>query len=141
MIELGTAAVLFLAPYLKDAGTEIASKAGEAAAEGVHRLVDSIRRKLASSGPEAQQAFDELQRQPDNAERQDALATVLTSEAEQDEAFATDLARLVRELTEEPTLTSFLTHIYGQAKVGQILNIHQAGNLSFGDVRFDGHGE
>ena len=55
---------------------------------------------------------------------------MLTSEAEQDEAFATDLAQLVRELTEEPKLTSFITHIYGQAKVGQVLNIQQAGNLS-----------
>ena len=51
MIELGAAAVLFLAPYLKDAGAEIASKAGDAAAEGVHRLFDAIRRKLGSSAP------------------------------------------------------------------------------------------
>lgn len=125
--QIATAAAALLAPYLARAAEAAAKKAGERAWEKVEALYQAIRRKFAADQDEyAQKTLQRLEAQPTAEARQAALADVLTEKAQADPDFARKLARLVQDATQDNTVVQFLTQVYGEARVGNIINIGRA---------------
>ena len=127
MAQIATTAATLLAPYLVKAGEAAAKKVGEAAWEKVKALYQAIRKKLAADKDDyAAKTLARLEEQPTNKGRQAALADVLAEKAQADPAFAQELAKLVQATTEDSSVSTFLTQVYDQAQVDQIVNIGHA---------------
>ena len=124
---IATAAAAMLAPYLSEAGKAAAKKAGEKAWEKVAGLYQAIRRKFAADKDDyAQKTMERLEAQPTAEARQVALADVLAEKAQTDPAFAQELARLVQGAAEDRAVVQILTQVYGEGRVGKIINVAQA---------------
>jgi hypothetical protein len=57
------------------------------------------------------------------------VARLLAGLAAQDDAFRQELAVLVDEARHDPTVGPLATRVYGQAQIGQLLNIGQARDI------------
>lgn len=127
-----TNAVALLAPYLAQAGQEIAQKAGDAAWQMATSLYEAIHHKFTKDQDAfAQQTLQRLQEQPTNEVRQAALADVLDEKAQLDPSFAQLLKQLVRDTTQAQGINQFLTQLYDNAQVEKIINIGQIGSAQF----------
>jgi hypothetical protein len=130
-MEIATAAVALLAPYLAKAGEAAAGKAGEAAVSGARALLKAIRGRFdADDDQEAKQTLEQFEQQPDDEERQAELARVLSEKAETDPDFREELQRRVDDATGGRSVNEFLTQVYG-GEVGKIVNIGQARDVTF----------
>ncbi|MBD2773841.1 hypothetical protein [Iningainema tapete] len=56
----------------------------------------------------------------------------MTEKAEAEPEFAQELKRLVQDTIQDKNVGQFLTQVFG-GEVGQILNINQAGNITFNE--------
>jgi hypothetical protein len=131
-------AVLLLAPYLKDAASGAAKKAGEAAAGHLGSLLQLIRRQLMvaeeSDDTYPMQTLRRLEEQPDNEKRQTTLAAVLGERVAADSEFGQDLANLVQRARTDSAVMQFVTNVSGQAQVERIINI-SATHVTFNEPR------
>jgi hypothetical protein len=138
-VQLGTAAVAVLAPYL----TSLAGKVGERVAETVagkaatgtsgvvEALYDAVRRKFAADGDkDAQGALTSLEAKPDSESRQAVMAEVLADKARADEGFGDELSNLVQQAARDQPTMQFLTQVYGNAKVKSIVTIGSARDIT-----------
>lgn len=138
-VQLATAAVAVLAPFLSTlagkAGEKVteslAARAGAGAGGAVDGLYKAIRDEFAAKGDEdARQSLKSLEAKPDSQGRQTALAEVVADKAKADPAFAAQVAELVQRARHDPATSQFLTQVYGNARVRNIANIGRAGNLT-----------
>lgn len=134
MLEIAAAAVAILSPYLTEAGKSFASKVGDAAFDRVATLLTAIRGKF-KGDMNAEQTLAAFEEQPNDANGK-LLTELLAQRAESDEAFARELQEMVENASQDRNVSTFLTQVYGEAKVGQLLNVTRAGNMSFGPVTF-----
>ncbi len=93
-VELATAAVAVLAPYLAEAGKEAAKAVGKESAEGAAKLLGWLREKLTGR---AKEALTELEEAPASALNQDDLRTQLAKLLEKQPALAPELSALLGE--------------------------------------------
>lgn len=132
--QTGLDAVKLLAPllpFLVKSGEKFADKIGEASFEKVRAIHKSIRSKFSSDQDQyALQSLQRLEEQPADESRQAVVASVIKEKAETDRAFADELERGVREAKGDTNLSQFITNISGNAQVGKIFNIGQAGNIT-----------
>jgi hypothetical protein len=75
--------------------------------------------------------LDRLEQKPDSQGRVTELAEVLDKRMKADPNFAKELASLVKEAGQDPGSGSFVTQVMDNARVGKIVNIGSAGNVSF----------
>lgn len=128
MHQVATTVAALLGPYLAKAGEGFGKKAGEAAWDKVVALYQAIRHKFAADKDEkAQETLRRLEEQPTDEKRQEALVEVLTDKAQANPAFAQELQRLVQVITQDETITQFLTQVYDMGRVKKIINIGLAG--------------
>lgn len=136
VIDIAAAAVALLAPYARDAGAAIAQHAGDAAFDAARSLYRVVKAKLSGSSQDAR-ALDQLEQRPDDAGTQRSLEDVLRRTVAFDPAFARQLQELVDAATSNQSLVQFMTEVYGEARVGQLVNIGSAGTVRFGNVSLD----
>jgi hypothetical protein len=109
-------------------GSPIRGKPAEVADE-IYRVV---RAKLAND-PEREDALKRLEARPTSQARLAELAEVLQEQAEADQAFGVQLARLIEDMQDDPTSASFLTTVQGRVRVGNIVNISRVtGDVDIG---------
>jgi hypothetical protein len=92
--ELATAAVALIAPYLTEAGKEVAKTVGKEAAEDVFKLLGWMREKLSGR---AKEALAELEEKPDSELNQADLRTQLAKLLERKPDLVPPLRALVDE--------------------------------------------
>ncbi len=120
-----------LIPFLTKAGEKVAEQVGEASYKKVKALYEAIRNKFASDDDEyALQTLKRFEEQPANDNRKAALVSVVTDKATTDPVFANQLDRFVQEAKQDGNITQFATRVYGNARVGKIYNIGQAGQIT-----------
>jgi hypothetical protein len=119
---IAATAIGFLSPYL--------AKAGEAAAKKVGEDIYQALKERFNSEPAAQEALAELEEAPDDADHQAALHVQLKKLLAEDEAFASDLQRLLQEAGETEAGATIIQQTAGD-------NAKQFGQV-FGDVTFGG---
>jgi hypothetical protein len=99
-VSLAATAVALLGPYLAQAAGGFATRSGEAIAEGavpkVKALYERLRAKLVS-GSYPRALLEGVEAEPDNPDRQEILKAELAKLLAQDERFASELERLVKE--------------------------------------------
>lgn len=116
------------------------AKAQERAAEGavdagegvLRRLATALRGRFSATGDEAaSEALELVERDPTRPSSVDALAGSIDDHARRDAEFRTQLAALVDAVRRDPDASRFVTAVYGDAQVNKIVNINQAGDVSF----------
>ena len=126
-------------PLSLTVATLLATKAGEAfgsetakrAWSLLRRLAEAVQRKL-SGDPEAEDKLAELEAQPGDDEKVQAVAGTIGAHAGADPAFKEELEALVAEARDDPDLGRFVTTITGNASVGKVTNIGTVhGNVTF----------
>jgi hypothetical protein len=116
-------------PVAITAATLLATKAvegfaGEAGAglwRGFGRLVELVRSKFAQD-PVATAALERVQSRPGDQTGLVELAEALRNHS-QDADFGSQLAELVDQARRDPTVGRFVTQVYGNAKVGKLVNV------------------
>lgn len=126
-MDLATTALTLISPLLTKAGESLASKAGEKAFEKLSSLYDAIKPVFTGDN---ELILLRLNEDPTNEERQAEAAKVLSQTLDSDPKLAAEVERWVNEAKSEPGVSQFLTQVYG-GKVGKIVNIGSAGNVSF----------
>ena len=119
-----TAATLLATKALEAFG----GKAGETTWVGMSRLVALVRRTV-TDHRQAESALAEVERHPDDQARIRELGELLAAFAARDAAFHRELASLVADARRDPTIGPLATRVYGQAQVGQLLNVGQARDI------------
>jgi hypothetical protein len=119
-----TAATLLATKALEAVG----GQAGQTAWAGMSRLVALVRRKV-TGHRQAETALAQVQQHPEDVDRVRELGELLAAFAVQDAAFHRDLAALVDQARRDPVVGQLATKVYGQAQVGQILNVGQARDI------------
>lgn len=134
LMQSGLSAVTLLAPvlpFIVKSGEKFAEKIGEASYNKVRALYESIRNKFDSDQDQyALQSLQRLEEQPADESRQAVVASVINEKAQTDLKFADELERRIREAKGDTSLSQFITNVSGNAQVGKILNIGQAGNIT-----------
>jgi hypothetical protein len=74
-------------------------------------------------------SLQRLEEQPANERCQSALAEILKEKIGTDQNFAEEVSLLARNATQDKNLVQFLTQVYGEAKIGKIINVGQAHNV------------
>ena len=119
-----TAATLLASKALEAVGGRL----GEHAWAGMGRLAALVRDRFRGDrGAEVRLA--ELHQHPDDPDRVHEVARLLAGLAAQDDAFRQELTVLVDEARHDPTVGPLATRVYGQAQIGQLLNIGQARDI------------
>ncbi len=93
---LAASAVALLAPYVVKGSEAFAKKVGDAAFEGVGKLLSLVKGKL--TGPAAAEVITDLEAKPEDERRQGALIVQLEKALEADPAFAEELQMLVKDI-------------------------------------------
>ncbi len=94
-------------------------------------LNQAIRTKFSADKDEyAKETLKRLEEKPREESRQIALANILTEKIEADPKFKEELKQLVQDTIQGKDVAEFLTQVYG-GEVGQIVNLNQAGDLTF----------
>jgi hypothetical protein len=112
------------------ASEEVASTVRKSTWAGMDRLTDLVRRKLVRHG-ESEVALATLATHPDDPASIQALAAALSAIAAVDEAFQIELAELVDQAKQDPTIGAFAAHVEGLANVGQIVNLAHVRDVHF----------
>jgi hypothetical protein len=119
-----------IAPALTLAATEawkaLSKQFGEAGAKAAlakgKALWDRLKSRFGKD-KEVTQTMDLFANNPQAFET--ALSKVLAQRLAQDEAFGRQLAGLLREAVSDGEVATFLTQVYGQARVSKIVNVGQ----------------
>jgi hypothetical protein len=128
--QTAAAAAAILAPYLAKVGEEFSKKIGEGAYKKLASLYEAIKSKFIADKDEfAQKTLERLEAQPTTESRQAALADVLVEKAQADGKFADNLGNLTKDAAADKTVNQFLTQVYGEGRVGKILNIGRARDI------------
>jgi hypothetical protein len=120
---IAQSAVTLLTPYLAKAGEVVVNRVGEAIYQVITRRFGEKRDDY------AQKTLERLEEKPTDEGRQEAMATVITQSAQADPSFAEELAKLVKNASQDTTVAKFLTQVSGQATVDKIINIDRAGEV------------
>jgi hypothetical protein len=99
LTEIATAAVIYLTPYLAEAGKEAAKKDGGTAADRVVKLYDALKAKL--THPFAQQALADLEKTPEDADTQATFRSQLKKALAEDPQLLAELGSLMTEIERE----------------------------------------
>ena len=99
LTEIAAAAVIYLAPYLAEAGKEAAKKVGGAAGDRVVKLYDTLKAKL--THPSAQQALADLEKTPEDADAQATFRSQLKKALAEDPQLLAELGSLMTEIERE----------------------------------------
>jgi hypothetical protein len=119
-----TAATLLATKALEAVG----SQAGERTWAGMSGLVTLVRRKVAGNS-QAETALAQAQQHPQDPEPVRALGELLATFAAQDAAFHRDLVALIDQARRDPVVGFLATRVYGQAQVGQLVNVGHARDI------------
>jgi hypothetical protein len=119
-----TAATLLASKALEALG----GKAGESTWAGLGRLVTLVRRKV-TGHRQAEVALAEIEQHPDDQAGICRLAEILAALGAQDAGFHRELAALVADARRDPVVGLLATQVYGQAQVGQLVNVGQARDI------------
>src|SRR6266540_2304805 len=106
----------------------LGGKTGASAWAGMGRLIALVRGKFRGHH-RAESTLAELDQHPEDTDRIRDLAELLTGFAAQDAAFHRELVELIADARRDPTVGPLATQVYGQAQVGQILNVGQARDI------------
>jgi hypothetical protein len=106
----------------------LGGKAGETTWAGMTRLIALVRHKV-TGYRQAESALTEVERHPDDQAGIRELGELLAALAAQDAAFHQELASLVADARRDSTIGPLATQVYGQAQVGQLLNVGQARDI------------
>jgi len=78
-----------------------------------------------------QRALDDVAHTPKDRSAVDVLARVIDARAQyNDDTFGAELAALVEAVQHDGQVASFVTEVYGDARIGKIVNIGQARDVS-----------
>ena len=110
-------------------------RAAERTVEGsetvLRRIVSRLKASCSAARDEAaSSALELVERAPDSPLSVHALANALDDRAASDAEFRAELVAIVEDARRDPVAGSFVTEVYGNAQVGTIVNIHQAGDVS-----------
>lgn len=98
--------------------------------EGVARRLAAWLRKRFSDQEPACRALERVEQAPGSRSGVDVLAQVIDGRARGDEEFRAELAEFVEAARRDPVAASFVTEVYGDAQVGNIVNIGHARDVS-----------
>lgn len=127
--SLAASAVAILAPYLAEAGKELAKETGKAALGKIGVLYETLRARFKKKSS-AKQALSDLEAEPNNEDVQGALRRQLTKEMNADATLAETLRKLLDEIEQDQPSHTFLTQVYG-GEVGQIINAKHIGTVTY----------
>lgn len=116
---LATVAVTALSPYLLEAGKAGAGALGKEAFAQLKSLVTWLRQRLASDSY-ASETLKRLSDEPEDEDRQQQLASVLSGIAKKDSAFAAELRGLVDALPAPPPRAKYHVENKGPVTVQQV---------------------
>lgn len=110
----------------------LAERAVEDGEGAVRRLVGWLKTFQSDPAEEAtSSALDLVSRSPASTASVEALAVALDERAAGDDEFRLRLAEFVDDARRDPVAVSFVTEIYGNARVGKVVNIEHARDVSF----------
>ena len=127
MIDVAVAAVALLSPWLGKVGEGAAKKIGEQGVEKLERLFGVIRDKFTADGDAL--TLLNLQQTPVDETAKSELTQSLKKKMDADSKFAEDVRTLVNQARSDPSVSQFLTQVYG-GEVGKIVNIGTAGDVT-----------
>jgi hypothetical protein len=127
MEPIAIAAATLVAKWAAEA---IVGEAAKSAWAGLTKIYNAVKNKFAGD-QESTEVLDRLEQKPDSQGRVTELAEVLDKRMKADPNFAKELASLVKEAGQDPGSGSFVTQVMDNARVGKIVNIGSAGNVSF----------
>lgn len=109
----------------------LAARAVEGSESILRRLVSRVRASVSDSADlTASGALVDVEQRPKSEVNIAALARVFDAHVAADAAFGQQLAALLEELSADPVVSNFVTHVSGNAEVAKIVNISQAGDVS-----------
>jgi hypothetical protein len=127
MIDLAITAVALVSPWIARVGEGAAHKLGEKAVEKLERLYGLIKTRLTADGESL--TLLNLQQAPGDEGAKSAVAESLSRKMASDPKLAEEVRRLVTEAKNDPSVSQFLTQVYG-GEVGKIVNIGSAGDVT-----------
>lgn len=128
---LAIAAAGVIAKALAEAAS---SEAGKGLWAGTRKVYERVRGKF-TNDEAVGQALDELDAAPADGARQKKLAEVLEPKLQGDQAFAQELHQLIETCREgNSERAQFITHLYDNAKVGQIVNADRIDTFNAGGI-------
>jgi len=123
MEPIAIAAATLVAKWAAEA---IVGEAAKSAWASLTKIYNAVKDKFAGD-QESTEVLDRLEQKPDSQGRVTELAEVLDKRVKADPNFAKELASLVKEAGQDPGTASFVTEVFGNAKVGKLTNIGSAG--------------
>lgn len=127
MVDLAVAAVALLSPWLAKAGEGAAKKLGEQAVEKMEKLFGVIKAKFSADGDSL--TLLRLQQPTADEKVTSEVTELLSKKMSTDPKFADEVRRLVAEAKSDPSVSQFLTQVYG-GQVDKIINIGKAGDVT-----------
>jgi hypothetical protein len=127
MVDLAVAAVALLSPWLAKAGEGAAKKLGEQAVEKMEKLFGVIKAKFSADGDSL--TLLRLQQPTADEKVTSEVTELLSKKMSTDPKFADEVRRLVAEAKSDPSVSQFLTQVYG-GQVDKIINIGTAGDVT-----------
>jgi hypothetical protein len=127
MVDLAVAAVALLSPWLAKAGEGAAKKLGEQAVERMEKLFGVIKAKFSADGDSL--TLLRLQQPTADEKVTSEVTELLSKKMSTDPKFADEVRRLVAEAKSDPSVSQFLTQVYG-GQVDKIINIGTAGDVT-----------
>jgi hypothetical protein len=122
---IAAAIVLYLTPYLAEAGKGAAKKVGETAGEKVVKLYDTLKAKL--THPFAREALTDLAKTPTDADAQATFRAQLKKALADDSQLRDELSALVETLDHETDKVRQPMAITGDDNVG--IQVEGFGNM------------
>ncbi len=107
-----------------------AEEVGRGASDALGRLVVAVRGRFAGD-EQAELALAAVERSPADEARAEALAVAIAEHMSAAPAFREEVEELVAEAERDPRINQFVTEVRDNAQVGKIVNIGQAGDVSF----------
>jgi hypothetical protein len=127
MVDLAVAAMALLSPWLAKAGEGAAKKLGEQAVEKMEKLFGVIKAKFSADGDSL--TLLRLQQPTADEKANSEVTELLSKKMSTDPKFADEVRRLVAEAKSDPSVSQFLTQVYG-GQVDKIVNIGTAGDVT-----------
>jgi hypothetical protein len=120
---------LSVAALLAKALGGAAEEAGRGATDALGRLVAAVRGRF-TGDEQAEKALAAIERSPSDETSGQTLALAI-ERVSKDDAFREELKELVAEAERDPRVGRFMTEVRDNAQVGKIVNIENAGDVSF----------
>jgi len=130
-MEVVSAAIALVVPYLAGAAGAAGSAAGRAADEGVRRLWSSMMRNAEREvDGRASSALRRLRQNPADSATQAAAVDAVQSLAASDPQFLDSLRTMVREADSARHNITMTTNLSGDAQIGKQINIGSPGDVT-----------